>query len=128
MYKESIMFNSRMSKLFIVVVVALIFATSAYAFAASNTVPGTVAGEGAGAVSGYTVTAVTYTLNATTPSNIDSVAFTLSGPATTVKASLITGGNFYTCSGGPTNWTCATTAPQVTVSGANNLDIIAKNN
>ena len=42
------MFNSRMSKLFIVVVIALIFATSAYAFAASNTVPGTVAGEGAG--------------------------------------------------------------------------------
>ena len=122
------MFNSRMSKIFIIVVVVLVFATSAYAFAAANTVPGTVAGEGAGAVSGYTVSAVTYTLNATTPSNIDSVAFTLSGPATTVKASLITGGTFYACSGGPTNWTCATTAPQVTVSGANNLDVISKNN
>ena len=75
------MFNSRMSKLFIIVVVALILATSAYTFAASNTVPGTVAGEGAGAVSGYTVSAIAYTLGAT-PSNIASVAFTLSGPAT----------------------------------------------
>ena len=122
------MFNSRMSKLFIIVVAALIFATSAYAFAASNTVPGTVAGEGAGAVSGYTVTAVTYTLNATTPSNIDSVGFTLSGPATTVKVS-VTAGTFYNCtSGGGNSWTCTTTAPQATVSAATSLDIIAKNN
>ena len=88
------MFNSRMSKLFIFVVVALILATSAYAFAASNTVPGTVAGEGAAVVSGYTVTNVAYTLDAT-PSKIDSVAFTLSGPATTVEASLTGSGAFY---------------------------------
>jgi hypothetical protein len=122
------MFNSRMSKLFIVVVIALIFATSAYAFAAANTVPGTVAGEGAGAISGYTVTAVVYTLNATTPSNIDSVAFTLSGAATTVKASLVPG-TFYTCSVvSGNNWSCNTTSPQATVSAATNLDIIAKNN
>jgi hypothetical protein len=122
------MFNSRMSKLFIVVVVALVFATSAYAFAAANIVPGTVAGEGAGAVSGYTVTAVAYNLDATTPSNIDSVTFTLSGPATTVKASLVAG-TFYNCtlvSGN--NWSCTTTAPQATVSAATSLDIIAKNN
>jgi hypothetical protein len=122
------MFNSRMSKLFIVVVVALIFATSAYAFAASNTVPGTVAGEGAGAVSGYTVTAIVYNLDATTPSNIDSVTFTLSGAATTVKAS-VTPGTFYNCTVVTgNNWTCTTTAPQATVTGATNLDIIAKNN
>jgi hypothetical protein len=124
------MFNSRISKLFIIVVVALVLATSAYAFAAANIVPGTVAGEGAGAVSGYTVSAIAYTLNATTPSNIDSVAFTLSGSATTVKASLTgSGGTFYTCSGVGNNWTCTTTAPtQATVTGATSLDIIAKNN
>ena len=122
------MFNSRVSKLFIIVVVALILATSAYAFAAANTVPGTVAGEGAGAVSGYTVSAIAYTLGAT-PSNIASVAFTLSGPATAVQASLTgSSGPFYTCTGGPTNWTCATTAPQATVTNATSLDIIAKNN
>jgi hypothetical protein len=122
------MFNSRMSKLFIVVVVALVFATSAYAFAAANTVPGTVAGEGASTISGYTVTAVVYNLDATTPSNIDSVTFTLSAAATTVKASLVPG-TFYNCtvvSGN--NWSCTTTAPQATVSGATNLDIIAKSN
>jgi hypothetical protein len=128
MYKELIMFNSRMSKLFIVVVVALIFATAAYAFAASNTVPGTVAGEGAGVVSGYTVSAIVYNLNTTTPSNIDSVTFTLSGAASTVKAS-VTPGTFYSCTNvSGNNWSCTTTAPQATVTGATNLDIIAKNN
>ncbi|MFZ1040711.1 MAG: hypothetical protein WCA79_06320 [Anaerolineales bacterium] len=122
------MFNSRMSKLFIFVVVALILATSAYAFAASNTVPGTVAGEGAAVVSGYTVTNVAYTLDAT-PSKIDSVAFTLSGPATTVEASLTgSGGTFYNCTGVVNNWTCTTTAPQATVTNATSLDIIAKDN
>ena len=121
------MFNSRMSKLFIIVVIALIFATSAYAFAASNTVPGTVAGEGSNTVSGYTVTNVAYTLDAN-PSNIDSVAFTLSGAASTVKASLVPG-TFYNCSlVSGNNWSCVTTSPQATVSGATNLDIIAKNN
>jgi hypothetical protein len=122
------MFNSRMSKLFIVLIVVLVFATATYAFAATNTVPPTTAGEGAGAISGYTVSAIAYNLNATTPSNIDTVTFTLSAAATTVKASLTgAAGTFYNCtvvSGN--NWSCNTAG--ATVGPATNLDIIAKDN
>jgi hypothetical protein len=116
----------RSTKLFVVVLMVLIFATVAFAFAATNTVPGTSAGEGAGAVSGYTVTNVQYNLNASTASNIDSVSFTLNAAASTVKARLVTTGSYYSCTNtSGNNWSCATTAPQVTVSAANELRVIA---
>ena len=60
----------------VVAVIALLLAIGVYAFAASNTVPATEAGSGSGAISGYTVSSVAYGLNATTPTNIDSVTFT----------------------------------------------------
>src|SRR5207248_41845 len=59
-------------------VVALAIGVGAYAFTASNTVPSTNVGAGSGTVSGYTVTNLHYTLNATTPTNIDSLTFTVS--------------------------------------------------
>ena len=43
---------------------------AAYALAASNTVPGTRSGSGAGAISGYTITNVQYQLDSTDPSLI----------------------------------------------------------
>ena len=116
----------RSSKLFVVVLVTLIFATAAFAFAASNTVPASYAGEGASTTSGYTVTNVAYTLNATTASNIDSVAFTLNAAATTVKVRLVTTGSYYSCTN-PSgfNWTCNTTSPQATVAAADEFRVIA---
>ena len=54
-----------------------IFALVSSAFAAGNTVPASKAGDGAGAISGYTVTNVKHTINASNPRNIDSVAFDL---------------------------------------------------
>ena len=120
------MFKFRSIKLFVVVIAVLVFASGAYAFAATNTVPTSYAGEGSSAISGYTVTSLVYNLNATTPSNIDSVTFTLSAPATTVKASLVAG-TFYTCTNtSGNNWSCNTTSPQATVSAATSLDIIAR--
>jgi len=60
---------------------------SAYAFTASNTVPNSSAGDGTSVVSGYTVTSLAYGLNAATPTNIDSVSFTIAPIAAgTVKA------------------------------------------
>ena len=44
-------------------VIALILAASIYGFAAANTVPGTSAGDGSGAISGYTVSNIVYGLN-----------------------------------------------------------------
>ena len=120
------MFKFRSSKMFFIVLIVLVFATSAFAFAATNTVPATYAGEGASTTSGYTVTNVAYNLNAATASNIDSVAFTLNAAATTVKVRLVTTGSYYSCTNtSGNNWNCATTAPQVTVAAADELRVVA---
>jgi hypothetical protein len=114
------------SKLLVVAVVAGILASAAYAFTASNTVPTTQAGSGSNSISGYTATAVTYTLNATTPTNIDAVAFTIAPTTTaTVKVQLVTGGSWYSCTNTSGAVSCATTAPQVTVLAANTLSVVA---
>lgn len=112
----------RSSKLFIALLV-LVLATTAFAFAASNTVPSTRAGEGVSVTAGYTVTNVVYNLNATTPSNIDTVTFTLNAAATTVKIRLVSTGSYYGCTNSGLNWTCTTTG--VTVAAADELRVIA---
>jgi hypothetical protein len=116
--------------------VALAIGGGAYAFTASNTVPATTVGAGAGAVSGYTITNIHYVLDATTPANIDSLAFTISpavpsasGGTVTVAATLSTGGpNNYTCSpnAAGTLVTCATTSPvQLTATLLTGVTVVA---
>lgn len=112
--------------MFVVALMVLIFATAAFAFAATNTVPASYAGEGASTTSGYTITNVVYNLNATTASNIDSVTFTLNAAASNVKIRLVTTGSYYSCTNtSGFNWSCATTSPQVTVAAADELRVIA---
>ena len=108
-------------------VLGLLVATAVNALVASNTVPPTEAGSGAGTISGYTVSSIQYSLNATNPANIDSVSFSLSAAATTVKAKLVSGGStYYDCStAGGNAWTCATTSPQATVAAANELSVVS---
>jgi hypothetical protein len=96
---------------------------------AANTVPTARVGEGAGAISGYTVSAVDYNLNATAPQSIDSVTFTLdSAPAAgaTVKIKLVAAGStWYSCtmSGTPAvNASCTTTG--ATVAPADQLSVV----
>jgi hypothetical protein len=116
----------RFSKFFVVLLV-LILATAAFAFAATNTVPGSRAGDGTGGISGYTVSLVDYNLNAANPTDIDTVTFSLNAAASTVKISLVTGGPVYDCSttNAPTNtnWSCTTGG--ATASAANELRVIA---
>jgi hypothetical protein len=109
----------------LVVAFAAALALATYAFTASNTVPGTKAGKGEGAITGYTVSAVAYTL-ASNPANIDSVAFTLSSSATSVKAKLVQGSGTYTnCSvSGGTSVTCDF-SPDVSVTTADELSVVA---
>ena len=115
--------------LFVVIVIAIISVAS-YAFAAANTVPNTKAGDGLGTVSGYTVTSVVYTLNATDPSTLDSVSFDLGAAAATgqVKVQLVaTTGSWYACTlGTGTTWSCATTG--LTVSTIDQLRVVAASN
>lgn len=116
----------RKSRFLVVVMVAGTMGTGAYGFTASNTVPASSAGAGNGAISGYTVSAVAYQLNAITPTNIDSTTFTLSASASTVKAKIVSGSTTYTsCAvSGGTSVTC-TFSPAIAISTANQLDVIA---
>ena len=121
------MFLSRAFKVFLIVMVAFAFASVATAYAAANTVPATNAGDGAGTISGYTISAVHYDLNATNPQNIDSVTFTTSATVptgSTVKIMLVDGGaTWYTCTGqGSTSISCTTT--DATVLEANSLRVV----
>lgn len=120
-----------MKKMIWGVLVVLLVAVS-FAYAASNTVPVTGAGDGAGTISGYTVGAVNYVLDTTDPGKIDSVKFTLTpeGGApdpTTVKVKLQeTGGTWYPCVppvSPSTTWSC--TIGDVTVLAADELRVVA---
>lgn len=107
-------------------VVAGVLASAAYAFTATNTVPASTAGSGSGAISGYTVSAIAYTLNATTPTNLDQVAFTIAPTtAAVVKIQLAAAGSWYTCANAAGSVTCNTTSPQATVAAATNLTVVA---
>jgi hypothetical protein len=115
------------AKILMLVVLVLALSGFTYAFAATNTVPATYAGDGSGTISGYTVTNVHYDLNATTPTTIDSVTFTLDAAATTVKIKLVASGStWYSCSNTTgTNWSCTTTG--ASVSAADSLEVVATN-
>lgn len=96
-------------------------------FTASNTVPDTQAGDGAGAVTGFVLGSIKYNLNATAPGNIDSLTFTLdsSPPAgSTLKAQLAGTGPWYTCTNVATAVTCSVTSPQATVAAATSLRVV----
>ena len=120
-----------------------IFAVGGAAFTAANTVPQTSAGEGAGAISGFTITNVVYNLNAANPTDVTTVTFTATADnGDAVNTSLLAyvefdngSGNWYRCTriGGVApahSVSCDTTpanpntAVQLTVPNADNLTAI----
>ncbi len=122
------MFNFRSSKVFIVVLFVMVFATVAYAFAANINVAPSNAGEGQMAIGGYAVTGVTYTYSTANPSQIATVSFTIAPAATKAGVSLVTGGTLQSCTGttgtGPyTGFTCNVTG--VSVLSADMLRVVA---
>lgn len=119
---------SKNLKIMFVLFTIVAVSAAAYAFAASNTVPATKAGDGSGAVSGYTVTSVVYNLNGSDPSTLDSVAFDLGAAAAQVQVQLVaTTGSWYTCTNtSGTVWDCDTTG--LNVSTIDQLRVIAASN
>ena len=86
---------------FAAVLLAAVLASGSYALTAANTVPDSKAGDGEGAVSGYTASAIHYTLDTLDPSTADSVTFNLDElPAATgtIKAQVVDGGTWHDCS------------------------------
>jgi hypothetical protein len=108
-------------------VIALILAASIYGFAAANTVPGTSAGDGSGAISGYTVSNIAYSLYTDLdPSDIDSVSFTLSSAATVAYISFDDGTSWTSCTiSGGTSVTCSGLSELVEF--ADSLRVVAAN-
>lgn len=126
------MFRFRIPSRRLVVMFALLLLLAAvsYGFAAANVLPETGAGDGQQTISGYTITNVTYTLNTTTPSNIDKVTFDIAPTAgasapTTVKAKLVAASStWFACSKTTgTTWSCNVTG--VTATAADELRVVA---
>jgi hypothetical protein len=120
---------------------ALILAVSAYGFAAANVVPDSLAGSGEGTVSGYWIETVNYGLNATDPTDIDSVAidlftdaaFTTNASTTTVakvqflKTGGTAEGGLYTCAinGAIPDWTCTAAGTKAKTAAVTSMRVIA---
>jgi hypothetical protein len=117
--------SRRRRRLVFIVAAAAALAFAAYAFTATNTVPASKAGDGSGAITGYTVSNIQYQLEVANPANIDSVSFDVDAAAGTVKVKVVAASATYTaCTGGPTSWSC-NFATNPTVVSADEFRVIA---
>ncbi|MCJ7724143.1 MAG: hypothetical protein MUP03_08430 [Anaerolineales bacterium] len=120
------MFYKRAFKVLLVSIVVFTISTVAYAFAAANTVGDSQAGDGEGAISGYDVTDIEYTLDASDPSMIGSVDFTTNAVAGVASVSFDDGTSWYDCtSAGGTDWSCDLASGAVDVLLAVELRVVA---
>jgi hypothetical protein len=89
-------------KVLLLVLAILVIAGSAYAFAASNTVPASAGGYAGTTVPGYTVTNLVYDLDSADPSIVDAITFDISptsgsSAAVVVKVQTAAGGAWTNC-------------------------------
>lgn len=106
--------------------VTLVLSMATFAYTNSNTVGPSNAGAGSGTISGYAITGVSYDLNATDPTTIDTVTFTMDvAPAAgaTVTIRLADAGTWYSCTVTGTSASCDTTG--AAVADATNLTVVA---
>lgn len=115
---------------------AAVIALAGTAFTNSNSMPAeTQAGDGARAITGYTVSNVHYGLNATDPTLVDQVTFDLDSTpvaGSTIKIQLASGSFWYSCTNSATAITCPTiddagtagSDEQATVTGSTNLRVV----
>jgi uncharacterized protein (DUF885 family) len=92
------------------------------AFTASNT--GGPSGEGAGAISGYKISNVSYQLDSANPTQLAAISFSLApASATTAQIRLSSDGPWYRCTVAMYTATCQTPGQPVTHIAA--LDVVA---
>jgi hypothetical protein len=116
----------RRRRTILVLLAAAALSLFTFAFTAANIVPGSKAGDGAGGITGYTVSSIEYQLDAGDASLIDSVSFTLDDTAGNVQAKVLSGSTTYTaCTNtGGNDWSCDF-SPNPTVLSADQLRVIA---
>ena len=125
-------------RLVVVIASVVVLGGASYAFLAalSGLPTGTHAGAATVSVSGYTVSGLTYTYNASNPDSIDNVEFTLDDAAGVVHLQLTGSGTWYACTENAvltaaatapaTVWDCDTTVgTQATVTAQDEIDIVA---
>lgn len=101
-------------------------AVTTYALTAASSVPPSAAGDGAGAVSGYEVSAVHYQLAPSDPRVVDALTLRFGSapvPGSTVRIRLTDSGQWYSCTVSGTGASCLT--PGATLTGAAALTIVA---
>ena len=113
-----------------------VLAAGTYAFTNTNTVPGSRAGQGIGAITGFTITNVAYNESLTNPHKLASVEFDLDTAADVVKISVEnaadgalgeTSQEWYDCVGVLTHYTCDTGATDLLrpeMADADELDVM----
>lgn len=110
-----------------------VVAVGGNALTAGITAPSTNAGSGAGTINGYSVSGVSYGLNATDPSTIDALSFSYTitgggGDPTRARVRFTAAGTWYNCDsaivGASDAVTNCTISPAQTVTAADNLTIV----
>lgn len=107
-----------------------ILATVGYGYAAGNTVPPSNAGDGVGAVSGFTVSNIHYGLNTSSPQNLATLDFDINPvmPAGGAVRVSINGGSTWLpagdCTASGADVTC-TISGTVTVTSVTDLRVVA---
>lgn len=78
--------TKRRRRAVLALLLAIAAAIAAYGYTATNTVEGSRAGDGSGAIAGYDVSSVSYTLLSSDPTKISGVSFTLDNAASGAAA------------------------------------------
>ena len=106
---------------------ATVAATTGNAFTASTGIPGSSAGAGSAAISGYAAGDIAYTPSSADPTTLASVSFTIApGNASQVFVRLVSnGGAWYPCSVSGAAVTCPTVVPSPSLEALDSLDVVA---
>lgn len=119
-------------RILFVLLIAMIFATAVYGFAAANTVPDSGAGDGAGEISGYTVSKIQYTLNEENPQILSQVMFAISADIEKVETGKVRvrldadSSNWYDCKVADGQAICdLSTGEKFEVANADELRVVA---
>lgn len=120
------MLRSRRPKLLVALLLVVGFLTVGYGLTAANTVPSSRAGDGTGAITGYTVSAIDYTVLAADPTKFDKLTLTLdNSPGATGEVKTKISGTWYDCTYVTTAVTCDfASGSEPTVVGATSLQVV----
>jgi hypothetical protein len=106
----------------VAVLLVLILSLAVYGFAAANVVPPSSAGDGSGAITGYTISNIHYALNAANPANIQTVTFDITPTSAGDVRITLDGSTWSTCTNTAGAVSCSVAQAALT---AANLRVVA---